>query len=51
MPEPVIQVHDLTKHFNGLTAVNHLSFNVYRGDASAFIYTGKDTWPGRLSTI
>ncbi len=37
MPEPVIQVHDLTKHFNGLTAVDHLSFNVYRGEVFGFL--------------
>ncbi len=35
--EPVIKVHDLTKKFGRFTAVDHLNFEVYKGEIFGFL--------------
>lgn len=37
MSETVIQVKDLTKRFGNFTAVNHISFEVYKGEIFGFL--------------
>ena len=37
MPEKIIEVHELTKKFKNITAVNHISFTVYKGDVLGFL--------------
>lgn len=50
----VIQVENLTKKFNGLTAVDHISFEVSEGDIFAFLGpngAGKTTTIKMLTTL
>ena len=35
--EKIIEARGLNKSFNGLTAVNNLSFSVYRGEIFGFL--------------
>ena len=35
--EPIIQVSGLTKRFGSFTAVDHISFEVYRGEIFGFL--------------
>ncbi len=37
MPEEVIQAHNLTKRFDGFTAVDHLSFSVHAGEVVGYL--------------
>lgn len=34
---PIISVRDLTKQFGSFTAVDHISFDVYRGEIFGFL--------------
>ena len=36
-PEKIIEVHELTKKFKNITAVNNISFTVYKGDVLGFL--------------
>jgi ABC-2 type transport system ATP-binding protein len=50
----IIKVKDLTKRFNSLTAVDHISFSVDRGDVFAFLGpngAGKTTTIKMLTTL
>jgi ABC-2 type transport system ATP-binding protein len=50
----IIKVTDLSKRFNGLTAVDHISFNVKRGEVFAFLGpngAGKTTTIRMLTTL
>jgi branched-chain amino acid transport system ATP-binding protein len=50
--EVILQVENLTKNFGGLTAVNHVSFNVHRGEIFGIIGpngAGKSTMLGMIS--
>ncbi len=50
----IIEVHDLVKIFDGLTAVDHISFTVLRGDIFAFLGpngAGKTTTIKMLTTL
>ncbi len=50
----IIEVRDLTKRFNGLTAVDHISFEVKKGEIFAFLGpngAGKSTTIKILTTI
>jgi ABC-type multidrug transport system ATPase subunit len=52
--QPLIEVNNLTKTFKNFTAVNHLSFNVYRGDIYGFLGqngAGKSTTMRMLLTL
>jgi ABC-2 type transport system ATP-binding protein len=51
---PIIKVKNLTKKFNGLVAVNHLSFEVKKGEVFAFLGpngAGKTTTIRMLTTL
>ncbi len=37
MPEEVIRAHNLTKRFDGFTAVDHLSFSVHAGEVVGYL--------------
>jgi ABC-2 type transport system ATP-binding protein len=53
-PTPIIKVDNLTKKFNGLVAVNHLSFEVKKGEIFAFLGpngAGKTTTIRMLTTL
>ncbi|MDI9558427.1 MAG: ATP-binding cassette domain-containing protein, partial [Pseudomonadota bacterium] len=50
----IIHVSDLTKTFNGCTAVNHISFSVAAGEIFAFLGpngAGKSTTINMLTTL
>ena len=50
----IIEVKNLTKKFNGLTAVDHISFEVKKGEIFGFLGpngAGKSTTINMLSTI
>lgn len=52
--EPMIKVKNLTKRFNGLVAVNNISFQVKKGDVFAFLGpngAGKTTTIRMLTTL
>lgn len=52
--EPMIKVKNLTKRFNGLVAVNNISFQVKKGDVFAFLGpngAGKTTTIKMLTTL
>src|SRR3972149_9302559 len=36
-PEVLIKAHDLTKKFGNLTAVDHIDFEVYKGECVGFL--------------
>jgi len=53
-PEPIIQVKNLTKKFNGLTAVDNISFEVKKGEFFALLGpngAGKSTTIKMLTTL
>jgi ABC-2 type transport system ATP-binding protein len=53
-PDDIITVSDLTKVFNGFTAVDHISFSVARGEIFAFLGpngAGKSTTINMLTTL
>ena len=37
MPEEVIRAHNLTKRFDGFTAVDHISFSVNAGEVVGYL--------------
>ncbi len=52
--ENIIEVKNLTKHFNGLIAVDHINFNVQKGEIFAFLGpngAGKSTTIKMLTTL
>ncbi|MBN1168894.1 ATP-binding cassette domain-containing protein [Candidatus Woesebacteria bacterium] len=52
--KPIIEVKDLTKKFNGFTAVDKVSFNIIKGDIFAFLGpngAGKTTTIRILTTL
>ncbi len=54
MPEEIIKIKNLTKQFNGLTAVNDISFSVKKGEIFAFLGpngAGKTTTIKMLTTL
>lgn len=53
-PENIIEVKNLTKNFNGFTAVNNISFSVKKGEIFAFLGpngAGKTTTIKMLTTL